>query len=153
IDIKNISAYEQELCNYAFNKLQAVPNLKIYGGYPRIGVISFNIDGIPHALLGSILSREGGIGVRTGCFCTHIYVRILLGKEKEAEDVKYYEQPSAVLPGMVRISLAAYNKKEEIDRLCHFLWRIAAESDIYKKAYVYSAKEKDYVPGNNKITL
>jgi selenocysteine lyase/cysteine desulfurase len=148
--MKNISAYEQALCNYAFNKLQAIPGLTIYGGYPRIGVISFNLDSVPHALLGDILSREGGIGVRTGCFCAHTYVRTLLGKEKDdAMDINYYKQPGAQLPGMVRISLAAYNKKEEVDLLCGLLRQIAAQTDDYKAAYVYSAGKEKYVSGNN----
>lgn len=145
IGMDKLAAYEQELCSYAYEKLRAIPGLKIYGKYPRIGVISFNINDIPHALLGTILNLEGGIGVRTGCFCAQNYVRTLLGMPEPC-DLRAYQKPYPLLPGMVRISLAAYNQKSEIDHLVQILNQVATHVDAYRKNYIYVPQEEAYCP-------
>jgi hypothetical protein len=47
---------------------------------------------------------------------------------------------------MVRISLAAYNTKGEIDTLVKQLKKIAADEHYYKKHYQYSAATRSYMP-------
>jgi Aminotransferase class-V len=60
---------------HALERLRLVPGIRIYGevhlsrNSDRVGVIPFNLDGVPHALVAAILGYEGGIGVRNGCFC------------------------------------------------------------------------------------
>jgi selenocysteine lyase/cysteine desulfurase len=80
-----VATQEKVLTAYALRQLQTVPGLTLYGesNWRRVeegvGVIPFNLTGIPHGLVAAILGCEGGIGVRNGCFCAHPYVVHLLG--------------------------------------------------------------------------
>lgn len=146
IGMERITAYEDELTAYALARISSVPGIKIYGTSPRLGVISFNLEGFYHSQLGLMLCHEAGIGVRTGCFCAQNYVRRLMG-------ISYFHslEPSPLdyinhLPGMVRISLAAYNTREEIDHLVKVLKQIAAQPDYYRRNYPFDQLRQEYLP-------
>lgn len=146
LGVSRMAAYEEELTRYAWDTLSSVPGLVIYGSLPRVGVVSFNLSGFHHSQLGSILCQEGGIGVRTGCFCAQTYVRKLLGIDTNQNLLPWSEISHAYWPGMVRISLAAYNSKEEIDHLVALLDQIAGQSDYYRRRYPFSMQEQVYLP-------
>ncbi|MCH7492453.1 aminotransferase class V-fold PLP-dependent enzyme [Patescibacteria group bacterium] len=86
-----IIAHESQLTSYALTELQKIPEITLFGDTDpnntpsRLGVISFAVKDVPHALCSAILSYEGGIGVRSGCFCAHVYVKTLLQVPPEAE--------------------------------------------------------------------
>ncbi|MGB7841191.1 MAG: cysteine desulfurase [Salinimicrobium sp.] len=97
IGFENIAAYEQELLEYATEKLLEIEDLKIYGTFEeKTAVISFNIGEIHPYDIGAIIDKLG-IAVRTGHHC--------------AQPVMDYYK----IPGTVRASFAFYNTKEEID--------------------------------------
>ena len=97
IGFDNIAAYEQELLEYATEKLLEIEGLKIYGvSKEKTAVISFNIGDLHPYDIGSIIDKLG-IAVRTGHHC--------------AQPVMDYYK----IPGTVRASFAFYNTKEEID--------------------------------------
>ena len=99
IGFDNIYEYENSLLNYATEKLKKLQGIKIYGDLiDKTSVISFNIDGIHAYDLGSILDKFG-IAVRTGQHCAQPIM-------------DFFE-----IPGTIRVSLAFYNTKEEIDIL------------------------------------
>jgi len=103
IGMEQIAAYEEELLQYATDKLSKIPGLKIYGTAPqKTAVISFNVEGIHPYDIGSILDKLG-IAVRTGHHC--------------AQPIMDYYQ----IPGTVRASLSFYNTFEEIDRMVEAL--------------------------------
>ena len=104
IGMDNITAYEAELREYAIERMSEVEGLHIYGN-PQEAVVSFNIGGIHHLDVGTLLDRLG-IAVRTGHHCAQPLMN-LLGVE-----------------GTVRASFALYNTKEEIDSLVAGLQRI-----------------------------
>lgn len=157
-----LAAYEEELTKYAFKQLKTIPGLILYGPspqhYPRIGVISFNLEGIPHGLVAAYLSFEAGIGVRHGCFCARPYVHHLLGLSK-AEILSYENLAKAgrkcLLPGMVRISLGFYNTKAEIDLLVAALKNLREEEEQIKNRYRIDPVTGEYLPkiGNFKAAL
>jgi cysteine desulfurase/selenocysteine lyase len=134
VGFETIVNHERELTRYLLERLKEVPRLKVFGlsdpsrAHQRLGVVSFAIDGIPDGLVASVLSCEGGIGVRSGCFCAHPYVlRLLRIPEEEAV---YYRGRIAMgdrseVPGLVRVSLGLHNSGEDIDRLIEILLRIA----------------------------
>jgi len=100
LGLENIHKHEKELVTYALEKLNEFTWIKIYGSseLERIGVISFNIDGVhPHDV--SWLLDNEGIEVRSGNHCTQPLMR-RLGIENAA-----------------RVSFYFYNTKEEIDKL------------------------------------
>lgn len=91
--------HEMELLGYATEKLSAIRGLRILGSaVDKAGVISFTMDGIHPYDAGMILDKLG-IAVRTGHHCT----QPLMDRYGIA--------------GTIRMSLAAYNTKEEIHAL------------------------------------
>lgn len=91
-----IANYENDLLNYATQKLQEIDGIKIYGTVAKTAVISFNIDGIHPYDIGAILDKFG-IAVRTGHHCAQPIM-------------EFYN-----IPGTIRASFAFYNTQQEID--------------------------------------
>ena len=91
-------------------------------------MIPFNLAGVSHFLLAAILGYEGGIGVRSGCFCAHPYVVHLLNLDDEAASTwrtQLLDGDRSNMPGMVRMSFGCYNDRTDVDRLLAMLERIA----------------------------
>ena len=96
----NIQKHEKALLEYAQKQLLEIEGLKIYGlATERVGLVSFNLEGIGIASdVGMILDKLG-IAVRTGHHC--------------AQPIMNYFD----IAGTVRASFAVYNTLEEIDIL------------------------------------
>jgi cysteine desulfurase/selenocysteine lyase len=155
---ETIIGHEAELTAYALKKLKEIPAVRLYGdtdpanAAERLGVISFNIGELPHALVAAILNYEGGIGVRSGCFCAQPYVKSIL--HVSDEDCKAVVQQVLARDrsnthGAVRISFGLYNTKSEIDRLVEMLSKIA--SGNYSKDYVLNKEKGEYTPKDFKL--
>jgi len=134
IGMKNIDHYETQLTNYTNSKLKSIPGITLYSqtapNEPRIGVIPFNIKGIAHEQVATILSNQAGIAVRTGCFCTQPYIQKLLSiSPKQMENLS--RSVDAARPGVVRISFGLYNDFAEIDVLTQLLERIIKHPTAY----------------------
>jgi len=94
-----IRAHEDALLAYGREQLLSIDGLKLYSNAKRrASILAFNIEGIHHYDLGTLLDTQG-IAVRTGHHCTEP-IMTALGIE-----------------GTVRASLALYNTREEIDAL------------------------------------
>jgi selenocysteine lyase/cysteine desulfurase len=151
--IEGVARHERTLAKYALEQLRAVPGITIYGGVEadpdtdRLGVIPFNLRSMPHGLVAAILGYEGGIGVRSGCFCAQSYVARLLGLEP-SEQARWHREHlggnRSARPGMVRASLGVYNTHEDVDALAAMLRRIAAGD--YHRRYVQLPGSGDYRP-------
>lgn len=146
LGMSTLAQYEESLTAYTLSRLQAMPGVKVYGDQNRVGVISFNIEGLHHALVGAILCFEGGIGIRTGCFCAQKYVRILLNMRENKAMVESTAKHN--YPGMVRVSLAPYNTRAEVDHLLHWLTLIRDNATTYQKLYRFSPQYQCYYPIN-----
>jgi selenocysteine lyase/cysteine desulfurase len=153
VGFDNIIDHEADLTAYALEKLSTMPEVVIYGDKDpgnarnRLGVISLNVNGMDHALVSAILSYEGGIGVRNGCFCAHPYVKSLLGVTPEqAKEVEKHilARDRSKIPGTFRISFGLYNTKEEIDRFCTVLSKIIKQD--YKGDYIVDKERGEYYP-------
>lgn len=106
IGIEEIQKYESELMNYAFDQLNALEGITIYGNAPkRCSIISFNIENIHHYDAVLILDKMG-IAVRSGTHC--------------AEPVMNHYG----INGSIRASFAFYNSKDDIDRLINGLKKV-----------------------------
>lgn len=155
LGMQNIAAHEEELTEYALKRLNSISGVKIYGEsnpvakHERVGVIPFNLENIPHFLVAAILGYEGGIGVRSGCFCAHPYVVHLLNLSEE-EQLSWRQQilkgDKSNMPGMVRISFGCYNNIEDIDKLVEMLDRISRND--YQGNYLQETQSGEYVPSN-----
>ncbi|MEU9256054.1 aminotransferase class V-fold PLP-dependent enzyme [Streptomyces sp. NPDC048270] len=97
----------------------AVRVLSLFGDdAPRVGVISFVVDGWNSSHFAAALSAEYGIGVRDGLFCAHPLVRTLLGSEPQAQGE--CGAPEAA-PGerslnAIRVSFGAGTPDEHVER-------------------------------------
>ncbi|MFP4662236.1 MAG: aminotransferase class V-fold PLP-dependent enzyme [Halanaerobiales bacterium] len=119
IGMEQISRYERELKNYTIRKMLQFPEIKLYNiNYHSrtVSIIPFNIDGMSHEEVAEILARKYGIAVRNGCFCAQPYIQKLLNIS-DKDITKHIQNPSALHPGLVRISFGMYNQKEEVDYL------------------------------------
>jgi len=150
-----IIKHEAELTAYALNQLKKIPEVSLYGDInpdtadKRLGVISLNINNLPHALVAAILSYEGAIGVRSGCFCAHTYVKYLLKlSDKEAKDTEnqILSRDRSNIPGTIRMSFGIYNTKEEIDRFVEMVKKIV--NGNYHKDYILNKEKGEYCPRN-----
>ncbi len=150
--MSKIEEHEVVLTKYALKRLKEIPDIIIYGEddpeiLDRVGVIPFNLKNVPHSLLAAILGYEGGIGVRSGCFCAHPYVVSLLNlSDEEAESWRdeFLAGDKSKMPGMVRMSLGCYSSKEDVDRLIAMIKKVVAGD--YAGEYVVVKKTGEYVP-------
>jgi cysteine desulfurase/selenocysteine lyase len=101
LGMEAVYEHERKLLEYALEKLLKMPGITVYGPHDsenRLGVISFNVEGLhPHDLAG-ILDEEG-IAVRSGHHCAQPLMK-RLGMDNTA-----------------RASFYIYNTEDEVDRL------------------------------------
>ncbi|WP_405425353.1 aminotransferase class V-fold PLP-dependent enzyme [Streptomyces erythrochromogenes] len=118
----NLVAREQQLVTRVREGLAEVPAVRVLSLFgddaPRVGVISFVVDGWNSSHFAAALSAEYGIGVRDGLFCAHPLVRTLLGSEPQAQGE--CGAPEAA-PGerslnAIRVSFGAGTPDEHVDR-------------------------------------
>jgi len=153
LDQARVQQHEAALTAYALQQLRAVPGIRLYGETDpdrladRVGVITFNLDRCPHGLVAAILGYEGGVGVRSGCFCAQQYVAHLLGLTPADEDRRLRARQAGrdwPKPGMVRASFGLYNTFDEVDTLVEMLGRIARGE--YRGVYESRANGAEYSP-------
>jgi selenocysteine lyase/cysteine desulfurase len=153
VGMEAIAAHEESLVRYALRQLGAIPGVRIYGqadpamAHEKVGVIPFNLAGVNHFLLAAILGYEGGIGVRSGCFCAHPYVVHLL--QLGAEEAGTWRDQilagdRSQMPGMVRASFGCYNDESDVDRLVEMVARIARGD--YQGDYRLDRRSGEYAP-------
>lgn len=99
IDRDAAAAHEQALLDYAQEKAKQVPGLKIIGtASHKASVLSFNLDGVHPADVGTLLDQQG-VAVRTGNHCAQPIM------------------DQFGIPGTVRASFTFYNTFDDVDRL------------------------------------
>ncbi|MET8293222.1 aminotransferase class V-fold PLP-dependent enzyme [Streptomyces sp. NPDC005180] len=115
-------ARERHLIAKVREGLAEVPQVRVLSLFgdeaPRVGVISFVVDGWNSSHFAAALSAEYGIGVRDGLFCAHPLVRTLLGGEPQ--EPGECGAPEAV-PGerslnAIRVSFGAGTPDEHVER-------------------------------------
>jgi cysteine desulfurase / selenocysteine lyase len=148
-----IAAHEAELTTYALEKMAALPGIILYGSTDldfvpnRVGVIPFQVSGVPHGKVAAILGFEGGIGVRNGCFCAHPYILHLL-KVSDENYLQFHgrvlEKDRTGLPGLIRMSFGCYNNTADVDRLVEMLDRVVRGD--YQGNYIEEKRSGSYYP-------
>ena len=97
--------HEKNLTDYLLQSLDSLDKIVIYKpiSYNKLlGIVSINVEGYTSDEVASILSDEFDISVRSGYHCSP-FVHDFIGSNK--------------FKGTVRISLGAFNTKEDIDKL------------------------------------
>ncbi|MEU3752086.1 aminotransferase class V-fold PLP-dependent enzyme [Streptomyces olivoreticuli] len=109
---------ERQLIATVREGLAAVPGVRVLSlfgdGAPRVGVLSFVVDGWNSSHFAAVLSAEYGIGVRDGLFCAHPLVRTLLGGDQDAAGE--CGAPDGGSLNAVRVSFGAGTPDEHVER-------------------------------------
>ncbi len=126
-----VRQHELELLMSVEERLRSIPGVEVLGNIPpeqKLGVLSFNIQGIHHESVSTILNNEYGIATRNGCFCAHPYLSFLLGcVDAEAIRLKVLaNDKDVVLPGAVRATIGIYNNAEDLDKLINAVRELAS---------------------------
>ncbi len=158
IGMETVAAHEADLTEYALRRMAEVPGIHIYGdsdpahAAQRLGVIPFNLEGIPHPKVASVLGYEFAIGVRHGCFCAHPYILHLMQVTPEhAHQVRQsiLRNDRRAVPGMVRMSFGLYNSTADVDALAEALQHIRRGE--YKGDYHQDTPSGEFHPEGWKI--
>ncbi|WP_054740031.1 aminotransferase class V-fold PLP-dependent enzyme [Cellulosilyticum ruminicola] len=117
IGLDKVADHEDALRRRLIKGLRDIKQIKLYGDPKeenRVGVVTFNAEGIYNKEVGRLLQEIRGIAVRTGCFCAQPYVMRLMGISEE-ERYYYLKHSELQHPGMIRASFGLYNTEEEVD--------------------------------------
>ncbi|MET8474977.1 aminotransferase class V-fold PLP-dependent enzyme [Streptomyces sp. NPDC006422] len=118
----NLVAREQYLIRKVREGLAEVPEVKVLSLFgddaPRVGVLSFVVDGWNSSHFAAALSAEYGIGVRDGLFCAHPLVRTLLGSDpqQQGECGAPEAAPGEKSLNAIRVSFGAGTPDEHVER-------------------------------------
>lgn len=123
-----IAKHEQVLLDRAITGLSDIAKVKLYADSKnhsdRVGVITFNIEGIDAADVAQKLADKWAIAVRQGEFCAHPLCHRLMGISDD-EIVAGMSTPGFKAPAMVRVSFGMYNNEDEVDTLIKAVKEIA----------------------------
>ncbi|MFF3977292.1 aminotransferase class V-fold PLP-dependent enzyme [Streptomyces sp. NPDC001828] len=111
-------------------EVPAVRVLSLFGDdAPRVGVISFVVDGWNSSHFAAALSAEYGIGVRDGLFCAHPLVRTLLGSNPQdpGECGAPEAEPGERSLNAIRVSFGAGTPDEHVDRFVRAVRELVAD--------------------------
>jgi cysteine desulfurase/selenocysteine lyase len=102
-----IAAHEHEITEYALERLEEVPGVKVFGpgAESKGGVAAFTLDGVHPHDVAQILDQDG-IAVRAGHHCAQ----------------PLHEKFG--LPATSRASFYLYNTKEEVDLLVNGIYKV-----------------------------
>jgi len=107
IGMENIAAHEHDIIEYALERLEEIPGVKIFGpsAEKKGGVAAFVLDGVHPHDVAQILDRDG-IAVRAGHHCAQ----------------PLHEKFG--IPATSRASFYLYNTKEEVDLLVNGIYKV-----------------------------
>jgi len=107
IGMDNIASYEHEITEYALERLEEIPGVKLFGpsADKKGGVAAFTFEGVHPHDVAQILDRDG-IAVRAGHHCAQ----------------PLHEKFG--IPATSRASFYLYNTKEEVDLLVNGIYKV-----------------------------
>jgi len=148
-----IESHEAALTRRLLAGMRKIPQVGIFGKNDpedldnRLGVITFTMAGMHHAKVAAILSYEGGISVRNGCFCAHPLIKHMLNVTPEQEatfEAAIHKGDRSDVPGATRVSVGIHNTEDEVDRFLEVLARIAEGS--YQGRYEQDLSTGEFFP-------
>jgi selenocysteine lyase/cysteine desulfurase len=126
-------AREQHLIAKVRAGLAEVPQVRILSLFgddaPRVGVISFVVEGWNSSHFAAALSAEYGIGVRDGLFCAHPLVRTLLGGDPQSQGECGAPEaaPGEKSLNAIRVSFGAGTPDEHVERFVNAVRELVAD--------------------------
>jgi cysteine desulfurase/selenocysteine lyase len=107
VGMANIAAHEHEITEYALERLEEIPGVKVFGptAQDKGGVAAFTLDGVHPHDVAQILDKDG-IAIRAGHHCAQ----------------PLHEKFG--IPATSRASFYLYNTKEEVDALVNGIYKV-----------------------------
>lgn len=109
-----IDSHERELARFAYEHLQNMNNITCYGDMDsagRVGVLSFNVEGMDSVRVANEMSEKYNIAVRGGLHCAPMAHKMLKTEKT----------------GTVRLSFGYFNTKAEVKRAIDAIYKIQKE--------------------------
>ncbi|BBJ44390.1 aminotransferase [Streptomyces antimycoticus] len=140
---EGLLARERQLIEKVRAGLAEVPEVRVLSLFgddaPRVGVLSFVVEGWNSSHFAAALSAEYGIGVRDGLFCAHPLVRTLL--DSEPDEPGECGAPEAA-PGerslnAIRVSFGAGTPDEHVERF------VGAVKELVREGARWSYRTED----------
>lgn len=115
IGFDNIQSHELYIKDYLIKEMKKIDKVILYGDTEntndRLGVISFNINGMNYEEVAMKMANDMGIALRCGKFCAHPYAYRLLGVSDMNGYIDVVSDEENL--GLIRVSLGLYNTIEE----------------------------------------
>jgi selenocysteine lyase/cysteine desulfurase len=146
VDPHRILVHEVRLAEQAVARLSAHRRLRILGPLqgPRLPILSFDIEGLHHELVSTLLDHLFGIQGRSGCSCAGPYGHRLLGIDP-AHSERYRRLIHAGLlgakPGWVRISIPYYASHADVSYLLAAVEFVADHGEAFVPLYRLSWRD------------
>jgi selenocysteine lyase/cysteine desulfurase len=143
---ERILEHEVALAASSVARLSRHPRITVYGpkNEPRLSIVSFNVKGLHHDFVSTLLDHLFGIQNRSGCSCAGPYGHRLLGIEHERSAL-YRAQIAkgnlGVKPGWVRVSLPYYASDDEIDFVLRAIEFVADRGEAFLPLYKLGWKD------------
>ncbi len=112
--VEQVAAGELRLLHRLAGLLEAIPEVRLHGwnpGAPRVGTLSFTVEGRDQGELAARLDREYGIMLRVGLHCAPSAHRRL----------------GTFPAGTLRVGIGPFNTAEDVDALARAVGALAAE--------------------------
>ncbi len=97
IGMNNIHDYEAQLAAHLFDRLEEIPQLKVYGPKksPRAALAAFNVEGLHASDIATMLDEEG-IAIRSGHHCTQPLHRLFRASGSARASLYFYNTPQEI---------------------------------------------------------
>ncbi|GHB87196.1 aminotransferase class V-fold PLP-dependent enzyme [Streptomyces albogriseolus] len=129
-----LAAREDALVRAIREGLADVPEVRFLSLFgddaPRVGVLSFVVDGWNSSHFAAALSAEYGIGVRDGLFCAHPLVRRLL--DGDAGGAGECGAPEAGALNAIRVSFGVGTPEEHVSRFVRAVRELVRDGARWK---------------------
>jgi selenocysteine lyase/cysteine desulfurase len=126
-------ARERYLIDTVRAGLAEVPQVRVLSLFgddaPRVGVLSFVVEGWNSSHFAAALSAEYGIGVRDGLFCAHPLVRTLLGSDPQTQGECGAPEaaPGEKSLNAIRVSFGAGTPDEHVGRFVNAVKELVSD--------------------------
>jgi selenocysteine lyase/cysteine desulfurase len=156
---EHVIAHERRLLTYLethFDDLPKTTRYTLWEGpsVDRLGIYTFGVSSLAHALVAAALSAEHAVGVRHGCFCAHPYITHLLGITFEQAHLireRMRRGQHEGIPGAVRVSFGIGTSIDDIDRLVAGLRQLSEQGP--RLTYACDPRTGDYAPVDDRRAM
>ena len=119
---ERIRAHEVTLARRALERLSKHPRIQLLGPLEpdRLAIVSFNVAGLHHDLVSTLLDHLFGIQNRAGCSCAGPYGHRLLEIDEPTSErfrALLHRGWGGIKPGWVRLTIPYYANEDDVEYL------------------------------------